>query len=323
METLDTAGYEAAVNSAAFMTRTDRAFLRVYGRDPMRIMQGIITNDIANAAPNRVVYAALLTPKGRMVSDLRVVRQGDDLLLDVPATALDALLALFRRTVPPLFARFENVTAAFVMIGVYGPAARAASAHALGAPLPDDLPDLDGYALLDGDVVAFTTHDTQAGDVDLVIPIAKADAVTAALRHAAAKEINADTFHVLRVEAGTPRWGAELDENTIPLEADLQARAIATNKGCYTGQEVIIRILHRGHVNWTLRKLLLGNTPIPSPNTQLTQDGATKLFAKITSATHSPRHNQTIALAYVRREIAAPSTVAVENRQVEVHPLTP
>ncbi|MEO5509142.1 MAG: glycine cleavage T C-terminal barrel domain-containing protein [Longimicrobiales bacterium] len=295
--------------NASVLRRTDRALLRVYGRDPVRIVQGIITNDIANAPADRAVYAALLTPKGRMVADVRVVRRGADLLLDVPASALDALLALFKRTVPPLFARFEDVTANHAMIGVYGPDALRAVVAVLGS-LPV-LAGTDGFAAVEhdgGTVEVLTTNDTGSGDVDLIVPVEISSSIEDALHAAGATHIDASTLDVLRIEAGTPRWGAELDETTIPLEAGLQSRAISTGKGCYTGQEVIIRILHRGHVNWQLRGFLLGDAPAPSAGATLTRSGETKTVARITSAAVSPRYAQTIALGYARREIE-PGTV--------------
>jgi folate-binding protein YgfZ len=280
----------------------------------MRIIQGIVTNDVANAPADRVVYAALLTPKGRMVADVRVVRRGAELLLDVPSAALDALLELFRKSIPPLFARFENVTASYGMIGVHGPAARTVVASAIGE-LPD-IPDLDGLAMSqfnDAEVLVMTTHETTEHDVDILVPAPDAAALVDTLRAAGAATIDDGTLDVLRIEKGTPRWSADLDETTIPLEANLLPRAISTSKGCYTGQEVIIRILHRGHVNWLLRGLLLNDAPAPVRGAQLVQQGSTKAFARVTSATWSPRHGQTIALAYVRREIEAPGEVITDT----------
>jgi folate-binding protein YgfZ len=290
--------------NARVSRRTDRSLLRVYGRDPIRIVQGIITNDIVHMPADRAAYAALLTPKGRMVADLRVFRRGSDLLLDVPARALDALLALFKRTIPPLFARFEDITAGHAMIGVYGADALRAVAAVVGALPP--LAACDGFAAVEyngATVELLTTADTGPGDVDLIVPAGMSAAMEAALLDAGASPIDAAALDVLRIEAGTPRWGAELDETTIPLEAGLQSRAISTGKGCYTGQEVIIRILHRGHVNWLLRGFLLGDAAPPPAGATLSRSGETKAVARITSAALSPRFAQTIALGYARREI--------------------
>jgi folate-binding protein YgfZ len=109
-------------------------------------------------------------------------------------------------------------------------------------------------------------------------------------------------LEVLRIEAGRPRWGAELGEDVIPIEAGLLDRAISTTKGCYTGQEVIIRILHRGHVNRHLRGLILGES-VPDPGTELFRAGEPKTVGRITSACLSPRFGRALALGYVRREI--------------------
>ena len=304
------AEYEAAVSACVVHERTDRALLRVYGRDPVRIVQGIVTNDVANLAPDRVAYAALLTPKGRMVADVRVLRRGDELLLDVPASALDDLLALFKRTIPPLFARFENITERYALLGVYGPAAHAVLATALRSvgDVPDTagLPSQDGYAAV-GDIMLMTTRDAGVPGVELLVPVEERDAVRSAIIGAGAVQVGDATVDVLRIEAGTPRWGAELDETTIPLEADLQARAISTNKGCYTGQEVIIRVLHRGHVNRHLRMLLLGDAATPARGTGLFAPDTGRAVGVVTSAAWSPKHAQAIALGYVRREIEPPA----------------
>src|SRR5690606_15899076 len=134
-----------------------------------------------------------------------------------------------------------------------------------------------------------------------------ADALRDALVEHGAHACGHAALDVLRIEAGVPRWGAELDETTIPLEAELGERAISTTKGCYTGQEVIIRILHRGHVNWHVRGLRLGDAPVPARGATLTRSDTDKSVARITSACVSPRFDQTIALGYVRREVEPPA----------------
>jgi folate-binding protein YgfZ len=319
---VNAAQYDAAVSHAGVIRRHDRVFLRMFGRDPMRIIQGIVTNDIANAPLDRAVYAALLSPKGRMLADMRIMRRKDDLLLDVPAAALDALLESFRKTIPPLFARFEICDPPYALLSVCGPHARDVVeqiAHAAGTDSPaalSSLPARDGFALLrihDVDAYALTTQDTGTDDCDLVVPAEMADLVQQEIVDAGAAAIDAATFDVLRIEAGTPRWGAELNDATIPLEAGLQERAISTGKGCYTGQEVIIRILHRGHVNWHLRGLLLGAEASVAPGAELVEVGATRAVARITSVAYSPRLKQNIALGYVRREVVPSAVLATPS----------
>jgi folate-binding protein YgfZ len=300
------AEYAAARGSAAVIDRTDRRFLRVYGRDPVRMLQGLITNDIANAPADRAVYAAVLTAKGRMVADVRVLRRDAELLLETDAAAVEPLTANLRKYVPPLFARFEAADETWHALSVVGPDARRLLADA-GVEVDAAAADDDVAVLGDGVVVVASS----LGDVpgwDLLLPVSRVEDVRRSLVAAGAVPASLATLDVLRIEAGIPRWGAELTEATIPLEAGLRQRAISETKGCYTGQEVIIRILHRGHVNWLLRGLLLGDVPVPAAGTSLVND-AGKAVARITSAAWSPAHGQVAALGYVRREVEPPATL--------------
>jgi tRNA-modifying protein YgfZ len=317
------AEYAAARDDAGVIERGDRALVRVHGRDPVRMVQGLVTNDVAGAAADRAVYAALLTPKGRMLADLRIIRAADELLLECAAAALDNVLATMRRYVPPLFAKFEDISATWHVLGVHGPRADEVVRAALGdAALPsstleDSLagfaPSADAGAAAGGSAVssaatAWAVRTRYAGDhgLDIIAPREPAARMHAALVRAGARPFGHAALDVLRIEAGSPRWGAELTEETIPLEADLFERAISTTKGCYTGQEVIVRILHRGHVNWHLRGVLLGDVPAPAQGSEIVHPDTGKRVGRITSACASPRHDQTIALAYVRRELELP-----------------
>ena len=315
------AEYHAARTAAVVVDRCDRALVRMHGRDPLRILQGVLTSDVAGAPAGRAVYSALLTPKGRMVSELRVMREDAEFLLDVPAAALAALLDTFKRTVPPLFARFADASAERHVLGVYGPQATS-HLEALLGPVPPAA-DEDAHALLQhgGErvhVVAsgyagVTGYELMAGwDVAMALWRALTERGVAPMGHAA--------LDVLRIEAGRPRWGAELTDAVIPLEAGLE-RAISTGKGCYTGQEVIIRILHRGHVNRHLRGVLLGDAPGAAAGTTMHDPATGKVLGTVTSSAWSPRHGQEIALAYVRREVVPPAPLALgapDGRQVTV-----
>jgi len=305
--------YDAAHAAAVVAWRDERVFLRVHGRDPVKMLQGLITNDLAGAPESRAVFAAVLTPKGRMIADVRVVKRGAELLLETSRDAHAGLTAHLKKFVPPLFARFEDTT--LRMCGVYGANARAIVAQLL---------DVDGAALqqeddvvAQGDVLCIATSHFGMPGFDVIAPPERAEELFAALVTAGAVAADDATLDVLRVEAGTPRWGAELDENTIPLEAGLRTRAISETKGCYTGQEVIIRILHRGHVNWQLRGVLLGNAVVPARGDALVNE-AGKQVGRITSAVQSPRHAQAIALAYVRREVEPGSVLKLDDADARV-----
>lgn len=310
----DVSAYAAARNAAVLVDRHDRSVLRVHGRDPLRMVHNLVTNDIAGVPPFAAVYAALLTPKGRMVADLRIIRREKDLLLECSAAAHDSLIETWKRSVPPLFARIEDPGISeggesLAVLGVYGPGA----ARVIAAVVNEDIPaDAAEMTLLlrqfDGtDLLVLATRDNAAGGFDLIVPAASAGSLRKKLVDAGASPMDHATLEVLRIEAGRPKWGAELDANVIPLEAGLLERAISTTKGCYTGQEVIIRILHRGHVNRHLRGMLMGDVPAPAPGTTLHRNGEEKSLGGVTSAAWSPAHHQTIALGYVRREVEPPA----------------
>ena len=297
------AAYQAARSGAMVVERTDRAQLRAHGRDPARMIQGLITNDIESADATRAVYAAMLTPKGRMVADMRLLRNADgSVLIDLDRAALAGMLEHVKKYVPPMFARFEAHEPPHAVIGVYGPGAAAVVRSSMSLDVAADAEELT--VARSNDVFSIATREAGVPGFDLFLPRERTSSALEELVGAGALAGDEETLELLRIEAGRPRWGAELDPGRIPLEANLRDRAISTSKGCYTGQEVIIRILHRGHVNWHLRGVLLGAAAPPAAGAELaTPEG--RVVARVTSAARSPTLGQTIALAYVRREIEA------------------
>ena len=279
--------YADVRSSAALIERNDRGVLRMFGRDPVRMIQGLVTNDVANAPVDTSVYSVFLTPKGKMIGDARVIRRASgDVWVEADRIALVNIEANLKKTVPPLFAKSELLSDVRV-VGVYGPASS-------DVEFNSELKLATSYLGVPG--VDFLVR----GDAELpAIP-----------------RLSFEDLEVLRIEAGSPRWGAELTEEVIPLEAGLRASAISETKGCYTGQEVIIRILHRGHVNRHLRGLLLGDAAVP-PSGHEVHNGE-KVVGKITSAIASHMLQQTIALAYVRREVEVGATVSVAGNNAVV-----
>lgn len=129
-------------------------------------------------------------------------------------------------------------------------------------------------------------------------------ALRSRLVEAGAVEADPDTWEILRVEAGRPAFGTDMTDATIPVEAGIHDRAIDYQKGCYTGQEVIVRIRDRGRVNRNLRRLVLGDVPVPSSGTEIfAPDDDQKAAGWITSAVLSPAEDAVVALAYVRRGV--------------------
>jgi folate-binding protein YgfZ len=315
------AEYRAVREGAGVAERADRGRVLLRGRDPVRMVHGLITNDLLGAAPDRAVYAAMLTARGRMIADLRAFRRpgegGAEVLLDVAAEALEGTREHLKKFVPPMFARWHDATDEVAALGVYGPRARQVLSAALGVEVPAMEEDATMEVEREGGrvLVAATREIGLEEGFDLFAPAADAAALWRTLAAAGGEPVGFGALETLRVEAGRPRYGADLSEDTIPTEAyegsGLMPRAVSFTKGCYTGQEVIVRIAHRGHVNRHLRGLLLGDAPAPAAGAPLLNPETGKSAGVVTSVAHSPMLGQTVALGYVRREIAPGGEVAV------------
>ncbi len=303
------------------MVRRPRALMRAWGRDPVKMIQGLATADIQAVAADRAVYTTFLTPKGRMVADARVLlRPGEheppELLIETDRAAAEGLVTHLRKFVPPLFARFEDVSAEWRVTGVYGDGATAAMEAGVAAAGADVEREIDADRGATENSVVATSSDPpllvvrslEAGGEgwDLLAGESVGDAIEAALVAAGAVAAGEADLEPFRIAAGRPRWGAELTPDVIPLEAGLLDRAISQSKGCYTGQEVIVRILHRGHVNRHLRGLTFPSET-PTPGTELFEPGGDKPRGVVTSAVPGAQQDGGRGLGYVRREVQPPA----------------
>jgi folate-binding protein YgfZ len=306
------AEYETIRARAGIVQRADRARIRMWGRDPARMLNGLITNDLGLLAPDRSVYAAILTPKGRVISDLRAFSlPAGEVGVDIAADALPAVSEHLKKYVPPLFARWEAVGEGAGVLGVYGPESARVVEAAIGVS-PDPTEDRISRGGVEGSEVLAIATRYAGGETgfDLLADAAVLpslwDGLVGTGASLGARPVGFAALEVLRIEAGEPRYGAEVSEEVLPGEVfgpERMERAVSFTKGCYTGQEVVIRIAHRGHVNRHLRGLLLGEQPALSAGTPLVDPESGKEVGRTTSSVESPLVSQTIALAYVRREI--------------------
>ncbi len=305
--------YQAARRQAAWIDRSSRGRIVVSGGDRASYLQGLLTNDIAALKAGTGCYAAYLTPQGRMISDLFVYEIGDVILLSLPdADAKNAVLAKLDQFIFSEDVQLGDVTDAFAQIAVVGPQAEGVVRTLVGG----DVPAVE-HASVRGDIVdgaAIVTRVTDTGEpgFDLYIEQLRLPLLKKALEAAGVAEMDAGTAEVLRVEAGVPLFHRDMDEETIPLEAGIEGRAINRAKGCYVGQEVIVRVLDRGHgrVARKLVGLSVDGDSVPAPGTAVMSDG--KRAGVVTSAVASPSLSRTIALAYLQRDAldaAAPLTV--------------
>jgi folate-binding protein YgfZ len=268
-----------------FQDLSARAKLRVTGADRFRFLNGQITNDLRKANETVAMEACVLSAKGKLNAHIFIAALGESLLIDAEPELRETLRARLERYVIADDVQIEDVTDEFSLFHVLTeqpPAAgsgRIVSARRFAAT---------GWDLW-GDSAR---HDT--------------------LRHELASAylyIDSSAADVMRIEQGLPRWGRELTDEIIPIEANLEERTIDYQKGCYIGQEVISRIKMSGQTNKRLCGLIsLNNTPL-QPGMKLVAPSAPgKEAGWITSATRSQRLGKQIALGYVKRGFNNPAT---------------
>jgi folate-binding protein YgfZ len=275
-----TSDYELAKTAAVVVDRSSRGRLLLTGSDVAEFLQGQVSNDVEALAPGTGCYATLLTNKGKIRCDMRILRGDDWFLLDCEPQALPVLEHMVR-----VYSIGRDVKSARDERGLWsviGPAARTEL---------DAAPPAEEHAFVAGELGLYV--DTDAG-VDVLgerpdLP-----------------EASEDLAECLRIESGRPRLGYELGDDVIPQEADINDRAISFTKGCYVGQETVARLFYKGKPNRHLRGLRLA---APAERGQPVLAGEREV-GRIASTCISPTHGP-IALALLRREVAPGDIVEV------------
>lgn len=318
--------YRAVHEGVVSLDRSDRGLIVVSGADRATYLQGLLTNDIVSLKSGTGCYAAYLTPQGRMITDLFVYELGDVMLLALPRPQKDVVLAKLDQLVFSEDVQLGDVTETFLDTTVVGPSAPDTLAHILGLGA-DDLRTMLEHgnrrtAFEDRPVILTRTSDTGVMGFDVYVESAKADVFRAALASNGVHSLDPETAEVIRIEAGIPKFNQDMDEDTIPLEAGIESRAISFSKGCYVGQEVIIRVLHRGHgrVARKLAGLVVAGETTPSMGARVTSND--REIGTVTSAAVSPALNKPIALAYLHRDfLAAGTAVMIDGVKASVERL--
>ncbi|HET9704577.1 MAG TPA: glycine cleavage T C-terminal barrel domain-containing protein [Vicinamibacterales bacterium] len=265
-------GYKAALARGGVVRRTDRGVLAVSGGDRASWLQGLVTNDVAALHAGEHCYAAYLTPQGRMITDMHVFAERERMLLDVPAP----LAASLRDRLDGLiFAEDVAVTDESARVHVW---------TVIDKPEGLSPPESGGLSPHVGDSLP-----------PELAPLA---------------EIDLDTFEVIRIERGVPRFLADMDETTIPLEAGIEDRAISFTKGCYVGQEIIVRVTHRGggRVAKRLVPWHAGDNAAVVPTRDAKLFAGDREVGRVTSAAFSPGLNRIVGLGYLHRDFAERGT---------------
>jgi folate-binding protein YgfZ len=337
--------YRAATEHCAVLDRSERGKLALTGAEAKTFLQGQVSNDVEALEPGSGCYTAFLTPKGKMLGDVRIldaglqrlahsasglvepgdagvvqlhvahsasgpVQPGDAgvvqlLLLDTERVALQELFNMIRRFSIGYDVQLHKRTLEQGLLSLLGPEASAL------AGVEDLGPTEDTHVAAEIDGIAVRAIRTDLG-VDLLCDAGDTAALLAALTSRGAQPISESVADCLRVERGRPRYGVDLDDTVIPQEADLNERAVSFTKGCYVGQETVARLYYRGKPNRRLRGLRLAADAPSGAEVRL----GDRVVGTLRSVAKSPVLGP-IALALVRREAPPGSEVTVGSDEVK------
>jgi len=291
-----TTGYEAVRDGGAgLIDLSERGRIRVSGSEATMFLNGLVTNDVKSLAEGRWMPAAFPTVQGRLIGAVRMARLKDGFLIDTERASHEGVLKTISRFTMAGDFVVADLTDQNAMLSLQGMRAAEVVAKVLKAMVAD-LPR-NGVSELEGVTIIRATHTGEDG-FDIVVDSVRAGELRQALLDAGAMPVDQETFEVLRIEAGIARFGVDMDETNVIPETNLDD-TVSYTKGCYVGQEIIVRIKHRGHP----AKKLVG----------LKADRPLEPGAIVTSAAVSPKIGN-IGLGYVRYESIEPgSTVVVDG----------
>ncbi|MEP6617913.1 MAG: hypothetical protein ABJE47_01310 [bacterium] len=311
------AEYDALHSRAAVFDRSHRGRLRVTGDKAAEMVAGLVTNDVSGLIPGQGCYAAALTAKGKIVADLRVFVEEGSVLIDAPVRASASWAAMVKKFVNPRLAPHTDESTALADLGIFGMNARHVVSTLTGVPAPA-LTALAPYSHLTIEmsghkVLLVKSPELELEGFELIMPASMFGQAWERTVAAGAVPAGLEAWEIARVEAGRPEWGLDIDETTIPQEANFdELHAISYTKGCYVGQETVARVHFRGHVNKHLRGVRAKDLEMPHTGATLHDDTGLQV-GDVRTAARSPRLGG-IALAMIRREVALGASLTARWR---------
>jgi folate-binding protein YgfZ len=287
-----TSEYELLTESAGAVDRSDRAKFVVSGSEAADFLQGQVSNDVEALEPGIGCYATILNAKGKLRTDLRILRGEDHFWLDTEAIGHAVLRHMLETYSLGRDVSFRDLTSERALLSVIGPAAREA--------LDVQPPDVE-HSFVSGEHGLYVTTDLGVdviGEPGLELGV---------------PTVSEEAAECVRIESGRPRLGYDMDAETMPQEAGINERAVSFTKGCYVGQETVARLHYRGKPNRHLRGLRLPE-PVERGTEILLGD---KVVGRVGSTCVSPKLGP-IALAIVRREAEPGDSVTVNGASAEV-----
>jgi aminomethyltransferase len=322
--------YSAVRKNAGIMDLSGRGKIRVTGEDRVKWLQSIISNDILPLAPGQGIHSTLLSHKGKILAYFRVYQLGDALMVEDVGNREDTTFATLRKFL--LYgtkAKMDNIGETWGALLISGPKAFDVVRSAFGTDLSSlkmlsfESLEIDGHP-------ALLVRSEETGETDIEILLPSEGLRTAWERLWTAGEalglqrFGAQTLEILRVEAGLPKMGQDLNEDIVPPEANLEGKSFSLSKGCYPGQEVVARMDTYGSTRRRLVGLILAEAIVPPSGAKLYNED--REVGWVSSAVLSPTLGKVIALGFPLRDFTKPGTelaVDVEGRRISatVHEL--
>ncbi len=294
--------HQAVRTAAGLFDFSFRAKFAMKGRDRVRFLHRIVSNDVKSLAAGQGVYATLLNAQGQILADLRIYAADDRLLVDTDADLRPKAFELLRRYIIGDQVELEPLD--LYALAFEGPRAPGLLEKTLHIDLPA-LKEFEHFATNYAGFPVRVVRASNGGEEGYEVWVGAKGMMGlwgAACGQAPSYDMlpcGTEALESLRIEAGIPRYGSELGEDTLPLEANL-LNALSFSKGCYVGQEIVERARSRGHVNWKLVGMIVDSNQPPAPGEKLVLDETE--VGEITSSCVSPTLLKTLALGYVRRE---------------------
>src|SRR6266704_3150306 len=297
--------YWAIRNHSGMADLSHLGLLQATGKDRLSFLNGLRTNEILKMNEGSGVRSALLNTKARVLADLYLYAREDDLLIDtgdVPGAIVKEILDRFIITED---VQVKDIASEFVHLTLQGQQA-AERAGAMFGVVFEDMKPLQ-HKMIGPGMIANRDRTGQTG-YDMIIPNDEAEGVWQSLLLKGVTPVGLDALEILRLEAGYPRYGVDVDQNIIILEAGYKD-AISFNKGCYLGQEVVARATHIGRVNKNLVQFRTNSDHVPGPKSKINSGG--KDAGYVTSAAFSPGLKAVVGLGYAQRDFAIEGTKLV------------
>ena len=309
--------YRAIRETAVIGSIAARSQVAVTGQDRATYLQGLLTNDIPALVPGTGCYSAWLSPQGRMLTDMHVLQSASMILLDLPAETAAATVERLDQFIFSEDVQVGSMADALTAVWTHGPRAAEVLERSLdGASGLADYRDYQHAQLTFGGTPVSVARIDQLGvpGYSVFLEKSRETKLVDALRRAGAHVSAQEALDAARIEAGYPVFGIDMTDATIPLEAGIEHRAISFSKGCYVGQEVIIRVLHRGGGR-VAKKLVAMRVEGRPPVRGAKLFGGGREVGAVTSAAASPRLGA-IALGYVHRDfVAAGTAIEVDGEE--------